>query len=326
MNPESGTVMESPAETTINDPRNGPWGLVSQVVHGSFVDGHGVRTTVFLKGCPLRCVWCCNPESQRAIRELKYSAALCTGCGKCPEVCPTGAISLEGAEGELRATIDRDRCDDCGRCIDECYFGALGWFGRFQTVEELFDEVRKDEQFYSASGGGVTVGGGEPTFQPVFLRRFLKKCRDHYMHTALDTCLHTTTAEGMAALEEADLLLCDIKGLSPEQHVRDTGVSNEIILQNLRRLGELRKPMIIRVPLIPGHNDDPRNLRATAELLGSLLSVERVDLLPVHEYGKVKYSELGREYRLVAETISTERQEEIKALFQECGLNTQIGG
>jgi pyruvate formate lyase activating enzyme len=304
----------------------GELGLVSQIIHGSFVDGHGIRTTVFLKGCPLRCVWCCNPEGQRRSPEIKYTASLCNGCAKCLPVCPTGAISLEETDAGTRITIDRALCDDCGRCIDVCYLGALDWFGRYYTVDELFDEIKKDEKFYSASGGGVTIGGGEPTFQPVFVRRLLKKCRERYIHTALDTCLYTTSDEGVKALEEADLLLCDIKGLDPERHASDTGLPNDVILRNLMHLSTMQKPMIVRVPLIPGRNDAPEDLRAVIDLLRGLRSVERVDLLPVHEYGRDKYAQLGREYGLVAEPIPQERQEDIKALFEERGLRTQIGG
>ena len=314
------------AGTGARNRTSGEVGLVSQIIHGSFVDGHGVRTTVFLKGCPLRCVWCCNPEGQQLGPEIKYTASHCNGCGRCVPVCTAAAISLEQIEGGERIAIDRDLCSNCGRCIDVCYLGALDWFGEYYTVNQLFDEVKKDEKFYSASGGGVTVGGGEPTLQPVFLRRFLKKCRERYIHTALDTCLYTVTEEGLKALEEADLLLCDIKNLDPEQHAKDTGLPNDVILRNLRHLSDLGRPMIIRVPLIPGHTDSPANLRGIIDLLCSLRSVERVDLLPVHEYGKVKYDQLGREYRLVAQPISRERQEDIKALFEECGLKTQIGG
>jgi pyruvate formate lyase activating enzyme len=306
---------------------SGDVGLVSQIIHGSFVDGHGVRTTVFLKGCPLRCLWCCNPEGQDRGLEIKYTPSHCNGCGRCLPVCPSAAISLEEtSEAGVRVKIDRRLCDNCGKCVDVCYLGALDWFGRYYTVDELFDEVKKDEKFYSASGGGVTVGGGEPTLQPVFLRRFLKKCRDGYIHTALDTCLHTTTEEGVKALEEADLLLCDIKCLDPEEHLKDTGRTNEVILRNLRHLSAMAKPMIIRVPLIPGHTDSPENLQAVIDLVCSLQSVERVDLLPVHEYGRVKYDQLGKEYRLIAQPIPQERQQDIKARFEECGLPTQIGG
>ncbi len=203
--------------------------LVFQIIHGSFVDGYGVRTTIFLKGCPLRCVWCCNPEGQQGHPELKYIASHCNACGNCLPVCPTKAISLQGANGAVRARIDRDRCDNCGKCVDVCYTGALDCFGTYYTVDQLFDEAKKDERFYSASGGGVTIGGGEPTLQPTFLRRFLKKCKDRYIHTAIDTCLYTMTEEGLKALEEADLLLCDIKGIDPEEHRMNTGVRNDVM-------------------------------------------------------------------------------------------------
>jgi pyruvate formate lyase activating enzyme len=305
---------------------NGERALVSQIIHGSFVDGHGVRTTVFLKGCPLRCEWCCNPEGQEVHPEIKYVGAQCNGCAKCVPTCPVGAITISEDEPDARVRIDRQLCTNCGECIDVCYLGALDWFGRYYTVDELFAEVKKDEKYYSSSGGGVTIGGGEPTLQPVFLRRFLKKCRDRYIHTALDTCLYTVTDEGLKALEEADLLLCDVKGLDPHQHKKSTGVSNRVILENLKRLSDMGKPMIIRVPLIPGHTDSPENLRGVVDLLCSLRSVERVDLLPVHEYGKGKYDELGKEYTLAVEPIPQERQQEIKALFEECGLRTRIGG
>lgn len=305
---------------------NGSRGLVSQIIHGSFVDGHGVRTTVFLKGCPLRCVWCCNPEGQERHPEIKYTSSHCNACGRCLPVCPTQAMTLDPVAEGSRARLDRKLCDNCGKCIDVCFLGALDWFGKYYTVDELFDEIKKDEAFYSASGGGVTVGGGEPTLQPAFLRRFLKKCRERYIHTALDTCLHTQSQEGIQALEEADLIICDIKSLDSGRHQKDTGLPNEVILRNLRHLSAMGKPMIVRVPLIPGYTDSPDNLRGIRDLLCSLRSVERVDLLPVHEYGRVKYDQLGKEYRLVAEPISQERQQEIKGLFEECGLKTQIGG
>ena len=327
MKPGVESVPESSDPPRVSNQRFEVKGLVSQIIHGSFVDGHGIRTTVFLKGCPLRCVWCCNPEGQRPFPELKYTASLCNGCGRCLPVCPQGAISFAGTEGDgVPVIIDRALCDDCGMCVEHCYFDALDRFGRFYTVDELFTEVSKDEKFYAASGGGVTVGGGEPTLQPVFLRRFLKKCRDHYIHTALDTCLYTTSEEGARALEEADLLLCDIKGLDPERHTRDTGLPNDVIIQNLRRLSALQKPMIVRVPLIPGHTDSAEGLRSVIDLLCGLRSVERVDLLPVHQYGRDKYAQLGRAYELEAEPVPQERQDDIRARFEECGLKTQIGG
>lgn len=299
-------------------------GLVFNIVTGSFVDGFGIRTTVFLKGCPLRCLWCCNPEGQEGYRELKVTAAQCDGCGRCLTVCPRGAIRLDTGGGSL--AVDRALCNDCGECLEVCYTGALEFFGERMTVDEVFNTVRKGEQFYRASGGGVTIGGGEPAFQPLFTLALLRKCRENYIHTAVDTCGYVNTEDGFKILEEADLLLFDLKGIDPELHRRNTGVSNELILNNIKRLDAMRKPMIIRLPLIPGCTDSPENIQATAELLSGLKSVVRVDLLAYHQYGMVKYGQLGREYGLQLEPLTEERLEGIKAFMEGCGLKVQFGG
>jgi pyruvate formate lyase activating enzyme len=193
-------------------------------------------------------------------------------------------------------------------------------------VDELFDIVKKDEQFYRSSGGGVTIGGGEPTFQPHFAYRFLKKCQENYIHVAIDTCGYTVSEEGFRVLEEADLLLYDLKGLDPEDHLRNTGVSSKVILSNLQKLNDLGKSIIIRLPLIPGYTDSDANLQATATLLAKLKSVERVDLLAYHEYGTIKYQQLGREYPLQVLPLTEERLADIKDIFLHYGLNVQIGG
>lgn len=301
-------------------------GLVFQIIHGSFVDGHGIRSTVFLKGCPLQCVWCCNPEGQAFHPELKLTASKCNGCGRCVPICPTGAIQLDQEQGDSTPRIDRELCTSCGRCIEVCNTGALDCFGKYYTVDELFAVVKKDEQFYRSSGGGVTIGGGEATWQPTFTLQFIRKCKENYIHTALDTCGYITSPEGLKALEEADLLLFDIKGLDSSEHLKHTGVSNEVILENLKMVNAMGKQIIIRAPIIPGYTDSDQNLKATAEFLATLKSVERVDLMPVHEYGKVKYAQIGKEYKLNVQPIPLKRQDEIKALFEWCGLNAQIGG
>lgn len=301
-------------------------GLIFHIIHGSFVDGHGIRTTVFLKGCPLRCLWCCNPEGQNTIPEIKCTASLCDGCGRCVKVCSKHAIKVSKTAKGDKVTIDRKLCDNCGECIDVCYTDTLSYFGKWYTVDELYAVVEKDRAYYRSSGGGVTIGGGEPTFQAKFTRAFLKKCKDNYIHTALDTCGYTVNEDGLKALEEADLLLFDLKGLDPLQHKKSTGVSNEIILKNLKHLNDIGKDIIIRLPIIPNLTDSDKNLKDTAKLLSKLKSVERVDLLAYHQYGTIKYRELGREYKLNEPSISAERMDSIKNLFEGYGLKVQLGG
>ena len=301
-------------------------GLVFHIIHGSFVDGNGVRTTVFLKGCPLRCIWCCNPEGQKGNPEIKFTASHCNGCGKCVAACAANAIVLDSKREDDRLRIDRERCTNCGKCMEVCHTGALDCFGKYFTLDELFDVIKRDEQYYRESGGGVTIGGGEPTFQPLFTLKFLRKCKENDIHVALDTCGYTTTCEGFKALEEADLLLFDAKGVDPEKHLKNTGVSNKTILKNLKKLNAMRKPIIIRVPLIPGYTDSTKEIEVTAKFLSKLKHVERVDLLAVHEYGKMKYVQLGKDYRLNVRPISQEHLGDIKAIFERYGLKTQLGG
>jgi pyruvate formate lyase activating enzyme len=301
-------------------------GILFHIIHGSFVDGYGIRTTVFLKGCPLRCLWCCNPEGQQPHRELKYTVAECSGCGKCLAVCKYQAITLDKDSEGTKAQILRELCSNCGDCVQVCYTGALDLFGFELTVDELYDLVKKDAQYYLASGGGVTIGGGEPAFQADFVRRFLKKCRENNIHTALDTCGYTSSPEGLLALQEADLLLYDIKHMDSQGHRKYTGVPNELILENLKKLNAAGKPIIIRIPLVPEISAADANVESTAAFLSHLKSVERVDLLAYHEYGKIKYDQLGREYTLNIQALSREHLNDIKKIFEKYGLKVQLGG
>lgn len=300
--------------------------LVFNIVHGSFVDGYGIRTTIFLKGCPLECKWCCNPEGQASHLELKVTPGKCIGCGDCLPKCRFDAIHVNMKKESPELNVDREKCTNCGDCIEACYTGALDAFGVCYTVDELLEKVKKDQRFFRTSHGGVTIGGGEPAFHPDFTLDFLRKCSYNYIHTALDTCGFTTSPEGRKCLEEADLLLFDLKDMNPLRHRKNTGVSNERILQNLEYMNSIGKPIIIRIPIIPGYNDMEENSRAMAEFIATLASVERVDLIPMHEFGKVKYQQLGKKYDLRAPPISPERQQVILRLFESYGINTQIGG
>ena len=301
-------------------------GIVFNIVHGSFVDGFGIRTTVFLKGCPLRCKWCCNPEGQKYEPELKYTAPHCNGCMECAGVCPTGAIRRIETEDGPKIEIDRSKCTNCMKCTEVCYMDALDRFGKVYTVDELFDVVRKDMSYYKSSGGGVTVGGGEATVQADFALAFVRKCKENFIHVAIDTCGYTVSEKAFQVLSEADLLLYDIKGMDGAVHLQNTGVSNTLILENLRKLDALGVPSIIRLPLIPGYNDDDASIRATAQFLSELKNVVRVDLMNYHEYGRVKYEQLGIPYIVEAKPLPAERLAEIEAIFNAKGIKSQIGG
>lgn len=302
-------------------------GVVFNIVHSSFVDGYGIRTTVFLKGCPLRCLWCCNPEGQKFEPELKFVAPDCSSCGKCVEICPVGALAIN-PDPEQKLFIDREKCTMCGKCADACAVNAFGIIGKRMTVDEVMKIVCKDEYYYRKSGGGLTIGGGEATAQPDFTLALVRACKENYIHVAIDTCGFTTTENGRKALEEADLLLYDVKGIDPAEHRRNTGVSNEIILDNLKRLDSMGKPIIIRYPFIPGYNDSQETIKAIAALLEKLKSVQRVDIIGYHEYSKTRYKELGMQYPLehIKSTPTNERLESVKTIFEQHGLKTQLGG
>lgn len=296
-------------------------GLVFTIIRGSFVDGWGIRTTIFLKGCPLRCTWCCNPESQTIGQQLKLTRQDCTMCGACRDICPALTLSEDGPHA------DRQGCDLCGRCVEACPTKAIDLFARRYTLEEAVDTLLRDKLYYERSGGGVTIGGGEATMQAEFSYALLKRLQAEGVHVAIDTCGYTTAPLALRILEEADLLLFDLKGFDRDRHKADTGVSNEIIHRNLLHLGKLNKDIIIRLPLIPGHTDDEETLRAEARLIAATGSVRRIDLLPYHDYGRIKYEQLDRPY--LAEGYKTQTEAElahIKSILAATGIPTQIGG
>ena len=299
-------------------------GLIFNIVHSSLVDGPGVRTTVFLKGCPLRCLWCCNSEGQLRKKEIKTEPELCTACGKCADLCPENAIVL--TDGKL-AGINRERCTECGLCAEACYMNAIDVFGKQYTVDEVLDIVLRDKDYYLATGGGVTIGGGEPTLQEEFTAELMKRLHENGIHVALDTCGYTLSEKGRKLLDDADLLLFDIKGLDEQTHTRCTGVSNKPILENLSRRNDLGKDIIIRLPLIPGWTDSDENITAEAELLSGCPAIIRVDIIPYHDYGKIKFYQRGRAYPMEGtERLTDARVEEIKAILEQRGLKVQIGG
>ncbi|MFA6270493.1 MAG: glycyl-radical enzyme activating protein [Candidatus Paceibacterota bacterium] len=266
-------------------------GVVFDIQRYSIHDGPGIRSTIFLKGCPLKCTWCSNPESQCEYPEIFYRQTRCNKCGKCKDVCPLAAITPT----ESGIAIDRLSCDRCMKCIEVCPSGALSRTGEFETVEDVVEEAAKDGLFYRNSGGGVTLSGGEPLFQFDFTLAVLKGCKERALNTALDTCGFAKWDVLDSILDYTDLVLFDIKHLDPAKHIAGTGVDNKLILDNLKGTVEKGKRLWIRIPIIPGYNDSEQYIKDLAAFL-SKMPVEKVSLLGYHEWSKSKYKALGREY------------------------------
>lgn len=297
-------------------------GMIFNIQRYSVQDGPGVRTTVFVKGCPLRCLWCSNPESQRAYPQVSHRNTLCTKCGRCLEACPKDAISL--SQAGIR--INRSKCDNCGRCVPVCYPGAIEVLGREVTVDEVVAEARKDVLFYRNSGGGVTVSGGEPLAQPDFVSAVLRRCQDDGLHTTVDTCGYAPPEALTKVLGYTDLVLFDVKHLQEEPHRMATGVSNRRILANALAVARAGVSMIMRLPLIPDINDSEDNVRGTARFAQEL-GVRRLDLLPYHRFGISKYTNLDRRYRLDGHTSPPDEDvQRLKDMLETMGMECQIGG
>ena len=295
-------------------------GWVFDIQRYSVNDGPGIRTTVFLKGCPLRCLWCDNPESQYKLPELLYLPSLCVSCQRCVAVCEFGATTV-GPDGKIQ--IDRSLCQVCGKCVEACLTGARVIMGRLMGVEEVVQVVNKDTLFYRNSGGGVTVSGGEPTHQAEFVKALLFRCHESGLHTALDTCGLVDWDVLEEILEYADLVLFDLKHMDSEEHRKLTGVGNEIILQNLERLAKL-KPMVVRIPLIPGLTDSKTNIEASGEFLARI-GTSRVDVVPYHQLGMGKYERLGKKYALTdVEPMSDEGTDLCIQVLERYGLEVDI--
>ena len=284
-------------------------GVVFNVQKMSIHDGPGIRTTVFLKGCPLDCLWCSNPESQRATVEIALLTTKCIKCGYCAEVCPKGIIGKEFPF----PILDRDACDVCGICAKECCTMAKDVIGKEYDDAELLKEIESEKPFYESSGGGVTFSGGEPFVQFEFLNRMLQICQESGIHTAIETTGYTDKDKLLEAAKHLDLVFMDVKHMDSAKHKELTRVGNEKILENLKALSEVHDNIIVRIPVIPDINDQMENLKATADYVASL-GIGTLELLPYHNLGKNKYDEIGRVYQLTdVKTPSRDRMEDIAA-------------
>jgi len=309
-------------------------GLVFDIQRFAIHDGPGIRTLVFLKGCPLRCLWCCNPESQSPCPEIASFESNCIGCGNCFKVCPLNAIYVDG--GVYR--IDRRICNNCGKCAQVCCANSKKLIGKWMSVDDVLSEVRKDVLFYRNSGGeaawgggsgGVTLSGGEPLMQPAFVVELLKRCRQLGIHTVMETSGYAEYEILRNISEHLDLLYFDIKHMDPVKHLELIGVSNEIILSNAEKvvkvMTERSNHMIIRVPVISGYNDSEENIERTAQFVATLKGVVGIELLPYHRLGAHKYKQLGHVYRLEGLLApSDERLQKLKCISETRGLRVQV--
>ena len=272
-----------------------------------------------MKGCPLRCIWCSNPESQQTGQEVMFVRSKCTGCGKCAALCREAAVD------DVTFDIDRSRCVKCGLCTSKCYAGAKKMTGRQVTVREMMELIEKDRIFYTNSGGGVTVGGGEPAMQHGFVEELLKACRESHIHTAIETCGYGRWQDICGMFDNADQIFFDLKAIDPELHRRLTGVSNELILHNAEQAAVRGKDVIFRIPLIPGCNDSLTNIEETGAFVGGLSgngSNVSIEILPYHDLGRDKYRWLDMDYGLEDTGKPDAMQvEELKTILKNRGCS-----
>lgn len=300
-------------------------GWIFDIQRYSVHDGPGIRTTVFLSGCPLRCMWCQNPESYEMKPQISYRIESCRQCGACVSACPAQAVTL--ADNGVRT--DTARCTACGTCVKACPAGARSIIGRRVSDADVFEEVRSDKIFYEGSGGGVTLSGGEVLMQKKFAKSVLRRCREDGIHTAIETSGYADWDVFRDLLSEVDLLMIDLKHIDSEAHARGTGIGNEVILRNLKSVRrELPVSITIRVPVIPRFNDSPENMARTAAFVADELGIDiPVCLLPYHRMGIGKRVQLERKLPdFETETPSGETMELIKRTFESKGLSTKIGG
>lgn len=296
-------------------------GVIFNIQKFSLHDGPGIRTIVFFKGCNMSCLWCSNPESQEVAPQIMFNKNLCTKCGRCQSVCETSAIDMNSVY-----RIDKSKCIKCKRCVESCLNGALVLEGKKYSVEEIIKELKKDSVQYRRSNGGITLSGGEVLLQPDFAVALLKECKAYGWHTAIETAMYVNSEAVKKVMQYIDLAMIDIKSMDDEVHKKFTGVSNNIILKNIKLSDQLTKEIIIRIPVIEGFNADLKSIGEIAQFSKSLTNLKRIDLLPYHNYGENKYEAIGRDYLLgELKSPSEDKMERLKALVEIMGIPCTIG-
>ena len=296
-------------------------GTVFDIQRFSLHDGPGIRTIVFLKGCPLSCKWCSNPESQNMKPVIMYKKNECLHCGRCINACSRKAISFEN-----KTFIDWSICTGCGECANACPAGALVVKGKTMTVQQLIRELKKDATTYRRSGGGITLSGGEPLVQYEFAAELLRACKAQGWDTAIETTGAGITEAVEKVIPYVDTVLLDIKHLDTEKHKKFTGIGNEQILKNAARISQISST-VVRVPVIPGFNYSEEEIRAITEFAKMLRGVRTIHLLPYHTFGENKYDLLGRDYALAdIKPLKPEELEHLKTMVEREGFQCIIGG
>lgn len=299
-------------------------GIVFDIKRYAIHDGPGIRTTVFLKGCPLRCKWCHNPEGQNPEPDLLFRASKCIkDCVLCLKACSPRALS----RARQCILINRKKCSLCGDCARVCSAEALEMSGKTMSTQDVLEEIEKDRVFFEESNGGVTFSGGEPLLQPDFLDALLEECRERGIHTAVDTCGSVPFEAIDKVLDKVGLFLFDVKMMDSKKHKEATGIPNELILDNLKRLSTKGSRIKVRIPLIPGLNDTTENIRETAEFLSSFQGITDVSLLPYHRAGIQKYRNLNRPHKMKkTQPSSSEKINQIKKQLEDYGFAVKTGG
>jgi pyruvate formate lyase activating enzyme len=298
-------------------------GTVFNIQRYSIDDGPGIRTTVFVKGCPLRCPWCSNPESQNPKPELLYRYTSCTHCGTCAKTCPEGAIAQDD-KGDIH--IDREKCTVCGACVDTCPSKALSITGNVKTVDEVMKTVLRDEVYYE-DGGGVTCSGGEILAQPEFVAEIFRRCKERGIHTNADTSGYGNSDAFRGILENSDLCYFDVKILDPERHKDIIKTPNDLIMENMKVLAESGVKTVLRYPVVPSLNDDDANIDAIADTVKKLGKQEDwiVNILPYHKYGENKYASVGMVYPIPEVKDNTpENLERVEKRLTDAGIRVEV--